>query len=233
MFRMRLRRVVAACLVACAGVANAQCYESSILTPAPFLGNHDEIFKLIDGTIWQVQYEYEYLYEYYPAVVICPGKGKLYVAKKELNVVQIGAAAPAGRSKRSPGATPSATTLAFEYFDSKARPAAFLDDDLTIYLWAGKPVAYLERKETGTFDIYGMNGKHLGWLESGIMFDHDGDAVCASADVFKTPPPPAEPKGLKELRPLKSLKELAPLKPLLNREWGELPCKFYLNQGAS
>ena len=49
-----------------------QCRESSILEPAPFMGNNDEIFRLDDGSIWKVQFEYEYLYEYYPQVVICP-----------------------------------------------------------------------------------------------------------------------------------------------------------------
>ena len=40
------------------------CYQSSIAKPSPFMGNNDEIFTLIDGTVWEVKYEYEYLYEY-------------------------------------------------------------------------------------------------------------------------------------------------------------------------
>lgn len=62
------------------------CYESSIVSPVPFMGNNGEIFKLIDGTIWEVTYEYEYLYEYYPSVIICPNKGKLILKDKSLNV---------------------------------------------------------------------------------------------------------------------------------------------------
>jgi len=62
------------------------CYESSISSPTPFLGNHGEIFKLSDGTVWEVLYEYEYLYEYYPSVTICPGRGKLIVGEKSLGV---------------------------------------------------------------------------------------------------------------------------------------------------
>ena len=67
--------------------ANAQdCYQSSILSPSPFMGNNEEIFKLADGSLWEVKYEYEYLYEYYPSVIICPSRGKLILGKKSLNV---------------------------------------------------------------------------------------------------------------------------------------------------
>jgi hypothetical protein len=63
-----------------------QCYESSILSPAPFMGNNGEVFKLSDGSIWEVKYEYEYLYEYYPTVIICPSRGRLILGKTSLNV---------------------------------------------------------------------------------------------------------------------------------------------------
>ncbi len=65
------------------------CYQASILSPAPFLGNDGEIFKLDDGSIWEVKYEYEYLYEYYPSVVICPNRGTLFIDGKSLNVLAI------------------------------------------------------------------------------------------------------------------------------------------------
>jgi hypothetical protein len=61
------------------------------------MGNNDEIFVLDDGTIWQVKYEYEYLYEYLPSVVICPSEGKLIVNGKSLNVQSL-----SGRSSNSP-----------------------------------------------------------------------------------------------------------------------------------
>jgi len=66
------------------------CYESSILTPTPFMGNDGEIFKLDDGTLWEIKYEYEYLYEYYPDVIVCPSTGRLVVDGKTLNIEQVG-----------------------------------------------------------------------------------------------------------------------------------------------
>jgi hypothetical protein len=81
--------------------ATAQdCYESSIVSPSPFMGNNGEIFKLADGSFWEVKYEYEYLYEYYPSVVICPSRGRLIIGKKSLNV-QLVAAGPGSTKGRS------------------------------------------------------------------------------------------------------------------------------------
>ena len=69
---------------------SGSCYESSIVKPSPFMGNNGEIFKLDDGSLWEVKYEYEYLYEYYPDVIICPSKGKLVIDGKSLNVEHVG-----------------------------------------------------------------------------------------------------------------------------------------------
>ena len=71
-----------------------ECYESTVVSPSPFMGNNGEIFKLSDGTFWEIQYEYEYLYEYYPTVIICPSKGKLSIKDKMLNVKNIGRGKP-------------------------------------------------------------------------------------------------------------------------------------------
>lgn len=79
------------------GVVAQDCYESSIVSPTPFMGNNEEIFKLADGSMWEVKYEYEYLYEYYPSVVICPNRGRLIIGEKSLNVELV--AASSGSSK--------------------------------------------------------------------------------------------------------------------------------------
>ena len=62
------------------------CYESSIQSPTPFMGNDGEVFKLLDGSVWEVKYEYEYMYEYYPSVIVCPDRGKLIIGEKSLSV---------------------------------------------------------------------------------------------------------------------------------------------------
>ena len=88
----------AGCLASAPSKAQ-ECYESSISSPSPFLGNHEEVFRLLDGTIWQVQFEYEYLYEYSPTVVICPSRGLLIIKGKRLTVRPLGgSASPVGGS---------------------------------------------------------------------------------------------------------------------------------------
>jgi len=117
-------------------------------------------------------------------------------------------------------------------YDANGDAAAYIAaDDLTIYLWGGKPVAYLVG-DRGAYSTYGFNGSHLGWLEDGIVRDHSGDAVgfLKGAVAMVTGVEPL--KGLKELRPLKSLRELAPLKPLYSQQFSRTPLSLFLAAGA-
>jgi hypothetical protein len=116
-------------------------------------------------------------------------------------------------------------------FDFKARAVAYIAEDGTIYLWQGKPVAYLDGEAKDGLDVYGFNGKHLGWFKGGIIYDKDGDAVGGVKEAFRSPTQLEPLKGLKELKPLKSLKELRPLKPLFTKQWSEVPLKYFLNDG--
>jgi len=95
-------------LIMIPGVVLAQtCYESSIMSPTPFMGNHGEIFRLADGSFWEVKYEYEYMYEYYTDVIICPSRRKMVVGGVTLNVEPL---AP-GRSPSKPQAAPTADVI--------------------------------------------------------------------------------------------------------------------------
>jgi len=69
-------------------------------------------------------------------------------------------------------------------FSGNGEAAAYvaLDDELTIYLWGGKPVAYLEEAGDGGYHVYGFNGKHLAWFARGVVWDHRGDAACATKE---------------------------------------------------
>ena len=78
------------------------CYKTSILAPAPFMGNHGEVFKLSDGSMWKVMGSYEYMYAYYPAVNICPGSGKLIVEGRTVNVTQVKGGSNAAGKQSSP-----------------------------------------------------------------------------------------------------------------------------------
>lgn len=111
-------------------------------------------------------------------------------------------------------------------FDSSGEATAYIDtdDERNIYLWAGEPVAYLDHDS-----IYGFNGKHLGWINEGILYDHDGYAVGFLEGNTIRPTLPEPVKGLKKLTPLKSLEELEPLQPLLRTQWAAGLKYFLLN----
>lgn len=65
------------------------CYTSTVRSPTPFMGNNGEITKLADGSIWEIQFEYQYMYKYYPSVVACPSRGVLIVDGKKLSAREL------------------------------------------------------------------------------------------------------------------------------------------------
>jgi hypothetical protein len=119
-------------------------------------------------------------------------------------------------------------------FDGQGRPSAYvvLDDELAIYLWSGKPVAYLQPDSAGGFHVYGFNGKHLGWFVDGIVRDHDGNAGCAVKERLQSTE--YEPyKSYKEYKPYKGYKEYAPYRPYFSFTWGGVSCGFLLAEGRA
>lgn len=68
---------------------SGECYTSSILKPTPFMGNNGEVFILQDRSIWEVKYEYSYMYQYNPGVVVCPSRRTLIINDTTLNIENI------------------------------------------------------------------------------------------------------------------------------------------------
>jgi hypothetical protein len=102
---------------------------------------------------------------------------------------------------------------------------------LTIYLWGGKPVAYLDPDRASGFHVYGFNGKHLGWLIEGVLRDHEGNASCAMKERMRSTE--FEPfKSFKQFKPFKSFKEFAPFRPYFTNSWGDTPCRLLLAAGG-
>jgi hypothetical protein len=120
-------------------------------------------------------------------------------------------------------------------FDGSGKAQAYiaLDDEMTIYTWSGKPVAYLE-KGTGNdgYNVYGFNGKHLGWFTHGAIYGHDGKASCATAQVMASGTQGEPFKSFKQFKPFKAFTEYAPFQPFLATRFGDTPCNFLLSEGA-
>ncbi len=73
------------------------CYETTVQSPRPFMGNTGEIVKLADGSLWEVKYAYEYLYEYQPSAIICPRMEKLMVKGRTIDVLSVSSGVSAGK----------------------------------------------------------------------------------------------------------------------------------------
>ena len=113
-------------------------------------------------------------------------------------------------------------------FDNKGDAVAYISvsEDLTIYLWGGKPVAYLDGE-----NVYGFNGKHLGWFSKGMIMDHDGNAPCVLKDVYPGYTSYESYKSYKQYKPYKSYKQYAPYKPYSNNRLSSMPCSIFLALG--
>jgi hypothetical protein len=117
-----------------------------------------------------------------------------------------------------------------DFYDSRGKAVAYVaeESDFVMYLWTGEPVAYLDDE-----NVYGFNGKHLGWFKNGKIYDHEGSVVAALADRFTGPVSIPPLKSLRELVPLKSLKELEPLQPLWGATWSDTPARLFFLEGVA
>jgi hypothetical protein len=84
-------------------------------------------------------------------------------------------------------------------YDKKGEAVAYIATDYqeAIFLWDGRGVAYLYEEN----HVYGMNGRHLGWLINGILYDHDGARIGFTASTCPVPVGKRGPKGKRSVLP--------------------------------
>jgi hypothetical protein len=142
------------------------CYESVILSPSPFLGNDGEIFKLADGSFWEVKYEYEYLYAYSPEVIICPSKGKLSVETKTLNVKRVA-------STSTPPSIPAKAANGKE--QNQVAPDSVIESriDGTFNGWEGETIFKLANGQIWQQSAYAYK-YHYAYRPEVIIFPSEG-----------------------------------------------------------
>lgn len=118
-------------------------------------------------------------------------------------------------------------------FDRDGNAIAYIDtdDDLTIYMWNGTPVAYLEASRRSGYDVYGFNGKHLGWFEKGIMRDHDGYIVGFQKNALYNYTRYEPYKSYKKYKPYKSYQEYAPYRPYDSSRFSTESLSLFLMRG--
>jgi len=96
-------------------------------------------------------------------------------------------------------------------FNKNGKPVAYIDaDGETIYLWDGRPVAYLANDK-----VYGWQGRQLGWFHNGTVFDIYGlrSGFIKSKSPIATEMEPL--KAQKRLKPSRGKKQTRVIKPVL------------------
>ena len=116
-------------------------------------------------------------------------------------------------------------------FSVRGEPIAYIEDsdEKTIFSFNGEPLAYIDEKN----NIYGFNGKHLGWFEDQIVWDHLGQRVGFTKKTSPTFTQFEPFKGFKQFKPFKSLKQFAPLKSLKSSIVSAIGLLEFLKNGRS
>lgn len=118
-------------------------------------------------------------------------------------------------------------------YDRDGAATAYIDaNDLSVFRWNGEPSAYLLRASDGVFDVFGINGRHLGWYIAGVLYGNDGSAVCAMAQrlTYTQATTPRNPRQLahEHLPP-----DPIPPRPTFDNTFSGTPCDTLLSFGAS
>lgn len=129
-------------------------------------------------------------------------------------------------------------------FNQEKKSVAYIDydDEATIYLWEGMPVAYLvsnneEKSPDEIKEVYGFNGHFLGWYYNGVLYDRDGYAVGSKkgivrGSIYMTAVFADRAKGIKHVKQVKHVREIAPARRILMDSWSETLLIDFLQKGV-
>lgn len=69
-----------------------------------------------------------------------------------------------------------------DFLNCEGEWSVYIDtaNDNNIYSWDGDPLAYVDED----LNIYGFNGKYLGWLESQVMYNIDGEPFACIENAY-------------------------------------------------
>lgn len=117
-------------------------------------------------------------------------------------------------------------------FDRRGKAIAYIaaDEDRTIYMWDGTPVAYILHKGE-TYHIYGFNGKHIGWFENGFVRDHRGDVVGCIEGITRMICEVEPLKSMKQDKPHKKRMDEPSIKTTTTKFWSNTPFAMFLRAG--
>ncbi len=115
-------------------------------------------------------------------------------------------------------------------YDRNGKAIAYVyDDNEHIYLYNGKPVAFLRDEH-----VYSFGGKYLGWIHNGWFYDRNGKPAFFTQDSTGGPARPARQarpaRSARQARPAKSAREARPARPARSLSWSDLSNESYFEQ---
>lgn len=119
-------------------------------------------------------------------------------------------------------------------YDSDGSAGAYIDTDdrNTIYLWSGEPVAYLLR-EGSIPEIYGFNGRHLGWLEKGIVRDLEGLMEGFTKGALSRHTRQEPYRAQRQQKPFRAQPEFPKRRPFYRNSFSGTPLAEFLMEGRN
>lgn len=109
--------------------------------------------------------------------------------------------------------------MKYTVFDKKGNPFLVLHQNGRLVSFDGKSIGFVDGDS-----VFDYNGRHRGWMEKGILRDHDGfcvgflqgaNDISPILPIPKIPPIPAIP----EIEPIRPIKEIKPIKPIKQLDW--------------
>ncbi len=117
-------------------------------------------------------------------------------------------------------------------YDSNGDAVAYIDndEDPTIFMWDGTPVAFIEI-DGSDFSIFGFNGRFLGWYADAVIYDKKGYAVGARYGAAGITCKVERIKGIQKATPIRPVTSITPIQPILKRTWSNTPLTEFLYNG--
>jgi len=115
-------------------------------------------------------------------------------------------------------------------YNRKGQAVAYIaDDGQSIYLYGGKPVAWLSGEA-----VYSYGGRYLGWLQNGWVWDRSGYASFFTNEAHGGPVKPARQarpaRGARGARPARGAREARPARPTRQISWSRVSDEQFFEQ---
>lgn len=117
-------------------------------------------------------------------------------------------------------------------YDNNGEARAYIDydEDATIFMWDGTPVAFVE-KDGRDLCVFGFNGSFLGWYEDGIIYDKKGYAVGARKGAVSMITKIERIKGIQKITPIRPITPITPIQPIWKSSWSNTSLTEFLYYG--